>query len=148
MTPSLFLFRVMNVGQFASSVSLRARTEIKILPHFTPCIHAWTLLSASRVILVIHFPRWLRSAWTSAPRPFLSPWLRGDAVRTKTPLQRISGPLFPYMVMSVAAWPLPKTVSEARALTAAAAHRSLPYLEVSSTKTARRGGQGRGEERG
>lgn len=50
--------------------------------------------------------------------------------------------------MSVAAWPLPETVSEARALTAAAAHRSLPYLEVSSTKTARRGGQGRGEERG
>lgn len=52
------------------------------------------------------------------------------------------------MVMSVAAWPLLETVSEARALTAAAAHRSLPYLEVSSTKTARRGGQGRGEGRG
>lgn len=46
------------------------------------------------------------------------------------------------MVMSVAAWPLPKTVSEARALTAAAAHRSLPYLEVSSTKTARGGRAG------
>ncbi|KAG8003952.1 Cofilin-1 [Nibea albiflora] len=53
---------------------------------------------------------------------------------TKICYGRISCPLFPYMVISVAGPTLrPRAVSEARALTVAA-HRSLPYLEASGVK--------------
>lgn len=90
------------------------------------------------------------SQWHSAPltvntEPLYVSFFLPSADIEKICYSEISCPLFPYMAISVVV-PPSRPVSEARAPTVAAAHRSLPYLEVSSTKTARRRGRREGGE--
>lgn len=105
-------------------------------------------LSARCSILVFRF--WPSShPHTDPPCVFLSLSLSLSSTRCR--VQKICYSEFRvpcFLIWWSASWPgPPRAVSEARALTAAA-HRSLPYLEVSPTKTARGGGGGGEEEEG